>query len=81
MTLKEWMEKTNNSQIAVARKVDIDAGRLSRIINGLEYPTLFQAHKIYELTKGRVTYKDWIDGILAGRKAAGKKFEAGVFTK
>lgn len=61
MTLKEWMDKTNNSQITVARKLDMDAGRFSRIVNGIETPTLFQAHEIYKVTKGKVTLKDWVE--------------------
>ena len=69
MKLKEWLEKTNNSQITVARKLGIDAGRLSRIINGIETPTLFQAHEIYKLTKGKVTYQDWLE---QAKKARGE---------
>ena len=61
MTLKEWLNKTNNTQMAVANKLDISTAQLNKFVHGSQVPTLFMAHKIYELTKGRVTYKDWIE--------------------
>ncbi len=60
MTLKEWIDKTNNTQIAIANRLKMDKGRLSRILAGEQEPTLYQAHEIYKLTKGKVKLEDWL---------------------
>lgn len=61
MTFKEWFEETNNTQMAIANKLHMDKGRLSRILSGDESPTLKQAWDIEKLTKGKVKMHVWID--------------------
>lgn len=63
MQLKEWLKtKPKMSQAEIGRRLAMDKSKISRIINGLELPTLFQAAAIYDLTKGKVKLSDWIEG-------------------
>jgi len=62
MQLKEWLKtKPSISQSEIARRLAMDKSKISRIVNGVELPTLFQAVAIEELTKGKVKPKDWIE--------------------
>lgn len=61
MTLKEWLDKTNNTQTAIAKLVGLSTAQFNKIVHGSQMPTLFVAHKIWELTKGKVTLQDWIE--------------------
>jgi plasmid maintenance system antidote protein VapI len=60
MTLKEWLHKTNNTQMAVANKLHISTAQLNKFVHGSQVPTLFMAQDIYKLTKGKVTMHDWV---------------------
>jgi transcriptional regulator with XRE-family HTH domain len=60
MTLKEWLNKNKVSQKTIAAQLNMDTARLSRIVNGRENPTLFQADEIYRLTNKKVTLQDWL---------------------
>ncbi len=63
MQLDEWMKIKKISQRGLAALLAMDEARLSRILANKEKPTLHQVSDIYDITKGKVTFWDWIERI------------------
>ena len=61
MQFKEWLKAKNIKQSEAAKHLQIDKGRLNRILSGEERPTLMQVSDIYDYTKKKVTFWDWIE--------------------
>lgn len=66
MLFKEWIKTKNLKKMDIAKLIEVDKARLTRILAGVGKPTLKQASAIVKLTKGKVTLKDLIDGYKNG---------------
>lgn len=60
MKLKDWMKNERYSQLKVAELTGINAMRVHRICTGYA-PTLQEVSIIYDFTKRKVTWKDFLD--------------------
>lgn len=58
MDLPSWIKQTNQTQAAVASKLGITQGTLSKLIRGHLSLSLEMALRIEQLTGGQVTVRD-----------------------
>ena len=72
MTLREYMEQQHLSFRKLASIMEMDAAQLARYASGKHLPSLLTARKFHKITKGKVTYKDWVKGIPEGGLSASK---------
>lgn len=61
MTLKEYLEARNLTLRQFSMEVNIDQSQLSRYSTGLQFPSLVNAKKIHDRTKGSVSLIDWFE--------------------
>ncbi len=63
MTLKEYLDATGQTQLALSREVGCSPGRMCQVAGGGR-PGFGLAMRIEAATKGRVTLKDMADETL-----------------
>ncbi len=59
MRLEQWIEKQRLSRSEFARQCGVSPATVTRILNGDRNPSAALIRKIAEVTKGKVTFKDW----------------------
>ena len=69
MQLQEWLKKQRMSQKAFARLIKSDQPHISELINRRHRPSLGTIGRIAVVTKGQVTWADWMQPY---KKAMGK---------
>ncbi len=61
MDLREWCsKKADRSQNKVAAAIGMHKSVMSKIMNRKRSIDAFEVWRIYEFTKGKVTYEDWL---------------------
>ena len=59
MKLKDWMEKHNVTNEALGKKVNLHRTTISKFKTGSRIPTILDAAKIEEATKGEVSIESF----------------------
>jgi transcriptional regulator with XRE-family HTH domain len=60
MTLDAWLKKTKIRQEDFGKMVGLRQPAVSLILNGRRKPDLKLVAKIEQITKGQVTFRDWV---------------------
>jgi len=58
----EWLKKNGKTQTWLAKRMKSDQGHVSEWVNGKVTPTLATITKFHQITKGEVSYPDFLKG-------------------
>ena len=59
MTLKDYLDRHELTNIGFARKSGVDTTKISKFANGHARPSLDNAYKIFKASQGKVKLDDW----------------------
>jgi len=62
MTLKEYLKEEDVRPSEFARRIGLHRSTISLWMSGVRMPTPHNAVKIQDLTEGKVTYLDFLEG-------------------